>query len=177
MCAHRCMPGVPTDQHADPQHAHTYLPADAIALLAEPEQPAEDAVPRALGLTAVSPRMAEAAWCTLFTGVDAAHRRAGIARALKTESFLRPARRSTSRGDTTTTRTPRSPGWTSSGWSPRPVTGTSGGRRHGDRRVPPRPERTGRPVPGTFARPGAPQVWLFAGALRGPAVARVDADR
>ncbi len=26
-------------------------------------------------------------------------------------------------------------------------------------------ERTGRPVPDAFARPGAPQVWLFAGNL------------
>jgi predicted N-acetyltransferase YhbS len=91
-CAVRCMPGMPSDQQADPEQGRNYFPAEAVVLLAEREEAREGAGPRALGLTVVSPRMEKAAWYTLFTGVDAAHRRAGLARALKTESFLRARR-------------------------------------------------------------------------------------
>jgi predicted N-acetyltransferase YhbS len=91
-CAVRCMPGMPSDQHADPDQARDYFPADAIMLLAESEEPGEAAGPRTLGLTAVSPRTEKDVWYTQFTGVDPAHRRAGVARALKTESFLRARR-------------------------------------------------------------------------------------
>jgi predicted N-acetyltransferase YhbS len=85
-CALRCMPGLPSDQHADPEQGRDYFPADAIVLLAERDGS------RPLGVTAVSPRTEEGVWYTVFTGVDAAHRRAGVGRALKTESFLRARR-------------------------------------------------------------------------------------
>ncbi|WP_433556136.1 GNAT family N-acetyltransferase [Pseudonocardia xinjiangensis] len=88
-CALRCMPGMPSEQHVAPEKARKYLPDDAIVLLAEREVPGQGQGPRAIGLTALSPRIETAAWYTLFTGVAPAHRRSGVARALKTESFLR----------------------------------------------------------------------------------------
>ncbi|TDD36436.1 GNAT family N-acetyltransferase [Nonomuraea terrae] len=90
-CALRCMPGLPSDQSADPEQGRHYFPPDAILLLAEQEEPDESA-PRALGITVVAPRIEEGVWYTMFTGVDASYRRRGIARALKTEAFLRARR-------------------------------------------------------------------------------------
>ncbi|WP_181448538.1 GNAT family N-acetyltransferase [Nonomuraea aridisoli] len=90
-CALRCMPGLPSDQSADPEQARDYFPADAILLLAESEEP-EEGAPLAIGVTVVAPRTEEGAWYTMFTGVDASYRRRGVARALKTESFLRARR-------------------------------------------------------------------------------------
>jgi ribosomal protein S18 acetylase RimI-like enzyme len=90
-CAARCMPGLPAEQQgADPEQARDYFPANAIVLLAESVKPGGERL--ALGLTAVAPQVDGHAWYTLFTGVDPAHRRAGIARALKTESFLQARR-------------------------------------------------------------------------------------
>ena len=87
------MPGLTSDQHADPKQARNYFPGDSIVLLAERDEPDEGAGPRTLGMTsAVAPQTEEGAWYTLFTGVDAAHRGAGVARALKAESFLRARR-------------------------------------------------------------------------------------
>ena len=91
-CALRCMPGLPSDQHADPKQARERFPGDSIVLLAERDEPDEGAGPRTLGMTAVAPQTEEGVWYTLFTGVDAAHRGAGVARALKAESFLRARR-------------------------------------------------------------------------------------
>lgn len=92
-CVARCMPGLPADQEGDPEQARDYFPGNAVVLLAEGDKlGGEEAGRLALGLTVVAPRMEDHAWYTLFTGVDAAHRRTGIARALKTESFLRARR-------------------------------------------------------------------------------------
>lgn len=88
-CAARCMPGLPAEQGADPEQARDYFPGNAIVLLAESDKSGERL---ALGLTAVTPQAEGDAWYTLFTGVDPAHRRTGIARALKAESFLRARR-------------------------------------------------------------------------------------
>ncbi|HTH47183.1 MAG TPA: GNAT family N-acetyltransferase [Candidatus Limnocylindria bacterium] len=89
-CAARCMPGLPAEQEADPEQARDYFPGNAIVLLAESDKPGGERL--ALGLTAVAPQVEGDAWYTLFTGVDPAHRRTGIARALKTESFLQARR-------------------------------------------------------------------------------------
>ena len=93
-CAARCMPGLPAEQQErDPEQARDYFPGNAVVLLAERDEPGGGEAERlALGLTAIAPRMDDGAWYTLFTGVDAAHRRTGIGRALKTESFLRARR-------------------------------------------------------------------------------------
>ena len=77
----------------DPKQAREYFPGDAVVLLAERDKPdGGKPGPPTLGLTAVAPRMVGDSWYTLFTGVDAAHRRTGVARALKSESFLRARR-------------------------------------------------------------------------------------
>ena len=90
-CAARCMPGLPAEQQeADPEQGRDYFPGNAIVLLAESDKPGGERL--ALGLTAVAPQVDGHAWYTLFTGVDPAHRRTGIARALKTESFLQARR-------------------------------------------------------------------------------------
>jgi predicted N-acetyltransferase YhbS len=89
-CAVRCMPGLPAEQEADPEQGRDYFPGKAIVLLAESVKPGGERL--ALGLTAVAPQVEGDAWYTLFTGVDPARRRVGIARALKTESFLQARR-------------------------------------------------------------------------------------
>ena len=90
-CVARCLPGLPADQQgADLEQGRDYFPGNAIVLLAESDNPGGERL--ALGLTAMAPQVEGDAWYTIFTGVDAAHRRTGIARALKTESFLQARR-------------------------------------------------------------------------------------
>jgi GNAT superfamily N-acetyltransferase len=89
-CAGRCMPGLPAEQQGSAEEGAGLIPDDAVVLLAEADGSGKHGARGvALGLTIVAPQNEGDTWYTLFTGVDADHRRAGVARALKSESFAR----------------------------------------------------------------------------------------
>ncbi|MFH8447517.1 GNAT family N-acetyltransferase [Streptomyces sp. NPDC018026] len=91
-CAARCLPDLPTEE-GDVRQAGDYFPENTILLLAERDEREDEEIERpALGLTALAPEKDGDTWYTLFTGVVTTHRRTGIARALKSDSFLRAHR-------------------------------------------------------------------------------------
>jgi mycothiol synthase len=82
-CVARCLAGLPLPygvEDVDSDRLRDMVPDGAVVLMAET---VDDPAGRPCGLTIISPEYDGSVWYTRFTGVDADHRRKGVATALK----------------------------------------------------------------------------------------------
>lgn len=88
-CVGRCMTDMPIPfqphQDVDLEHARRLIPHDAVIMLAET---LDGSAPVVCGVTIVTPQAGTDVWYTVFTGVDVAYRRRGIATAVKAAALL-----------------------------------------------------------------------------------------